>query len=278
MVFNIVIPEINSKPRNTKDAVISLLIVEWPLSLKAIFYGIKKRYGYSSSYQAVYNAIKELMKEDVVLGKDKRYWLNIDWIKRLQSFTDIAETNYYAKERINQFSGMKDANHKGDVMILNFETLFDAEKYLYYFMKSELNKTEKDIVCQTNNHLWQPIFYMRAEYNYYKRLAKRKHKFYLISPIRSELEKESAEFYKSIGINHMQSNEDFSNNTMIFSDYVINIFIPEDIRLKIRELLSKRDKLNLITQALDKKTSIRVMIMKDSSLAKEIKQQTLKKF
>ena len=72
-MLTLVIPEINHKPTNTKDAVISILTTDWPLSLKQIFYNIKKSYGYSSSYQAVYKAVKELLEGRVLLSKDKKY-------------------------------------------------------------------------------------------------------------------------------------------------------------------------------------------------------------
>lgn len=278
MVFNIIVPDISNKPKNTKDAVISLLTINWPLSLREIFYKIKKQYGYSSSYQAVYKAIKELTENEVVLGKDKKYWLNVEWAKKLQSFTDIIETNYYAKERINNISGIKDSNHKGDLMILNFETIFDAEKYIYYFMKAELMKTKGDIICHMSNSEWRPIPYLRAEYNYYKKLIARKHRFYFMGSGKSELEKECVNFYKSLGVNYKLSNEEFVNDVFIFGDYVINIFIPEDLKINTKKFLDKNDKLSLISQVLDKKSSIRVMITRDKDISHEMKKNLLLKF
>jgi hypothetical protein len=263
MVFNIIVPEINNKPRNTKDAVISILTTEWPLTLRAIFYGIKKRYGYSSSYQAVYKAIKELTEDQVVIGSDKKYELNIEWDKQLQSLTDIIETNYYAKSRINNLSGIKDANHKGEIIILNFDTLFDAEKYLYYFMKNELLKIKSDSICWTENYRWQPIYYLRAEYNYYKKFIGKNHKFYFTGFGKSKLEKECIEFYKSLGIKFRYSSEESSNDLLVFGEYVITIFIPEELKKKMADFLSKSDKQKLLTEVLEKKSSIRVMITKD---------------
>ena len=91
MGLNLLIPEMNTKPSSTKDAVISILTIEWPLSLRNIFFKIKKQYGYSSTYQSVYKAVKELCETDVLIEKDKRYEINMEWIKKVQSFTDIIE-------------------------------------------------------------------------------------------------------------------------------------------------------------------------------------------
>lgn len=278
MVINLIIPEIDSKPNNTKDAVISILVNEWPLSLREVYTGIKRKYGYKYSYQAVFKSIKELISEDILVAKDKKYELNIDWIKRLQSFTDIVETNYYAKERIHNISGITNAKNKEDVVILNFETIFDAEKYLYYFMKYILVKTENDSICHLGNHEWRPIFYLRAEYNYYKKLQQKNHKFYFVCSGNSIIERDCASFYKKIGVNFKINPDKIVNDILVFSDYFINIFIPEDLQIKMNRFLEKGDSISLLKEVLEKKSSIRVIITKDKNLAQEIKNQTLRKF
>ena len=278
MVMSILIPELNVKPRNTKDAVISILTIDWPLSLRGIFYKIKKLYGYSSSYQAVYKAVKELCEMSVLIEKDKKYEIDVGWIKKLQSFTDIVETNYYAKERIQNLSGIKESKQKGDIMVLNFESIFDAEKYLYYFMKSELFKTKNDTVCYHTNSEWRPIFYLRSEYNYYKRLKERGHKFYFLCSGSSYMEKLCADFYRLIGVNYKITNDKFTNDVLVFGEYFISIFIPEEFKDNMRKILQKKDVMDLLQKVLESKSSIRVVITKDASLASEIKKQTISKF
>ena len=278
MGFNILIPDIANKPSNTKDAVISILTLEWPLSLRNIFYKIKKQYGYSSTYQSVYKAVKELCEMGVLKEKDKRYEIDINWIKGVQSFTDIVETNYYAKEKIQNLSGIKDSKLGEDIMILNFETIFDAEKYLYYFMKTELFKNKNDTVCFQMSSEWRPIFYLRAEYNYYKRLIKKGHKFYFLCSGNSYIEDISKKFYKSININYKSIKSQGTNDFMVFGDYFIQIFIPEDLRSKMRLYLENKDILKLLEEVLQKKSSIKLIINKDSALSKQIKSQIKSKF
>ena len=277
-MLSILIPELNTDPKNSKDAIISILTIDWPLSLKSIYYKIKKQYGYSYSYQAVFNAVKELVNGQVLLEKEKKYEINIEWIKRVQSFTDIVETNYYAKEKVMSLSGIKDSKQKGDIIVLNFETLFDTEKYLYYFMKSELFKSFNDVICGNFNLEWRPIFYLRAEYNYYKRLLKRKHKFYFLCSGNSEIEKLCEKFYNKIGVNFKIVNEKFSSDVLVFKDYFVSIFIPEEIKLKMQKTIEKKDIMKLLIDVMSIKSSIRVVITKDASLAKELKRQTVKRF
>jgi len=279
MVLEILIPDIENNPKNTKDAIISVLTSEWPLSIKKIYNKLKKQFGYSNSYQSVYKSIKELKEKKVILQKNEGFEINIEWVKKLQSFTDIVETNYYAKHRMENLSGFKDSNKKENILVLNFDTIFDAEKYLYYFIKTELSKIKNDLLCFRINNEWKSIFYLRAEYNYYKKLSKRGHKFYFICSGNSQLEKDAESFYKMLGIKINNSKQSFPNDTVVFGDYFVQIFIPEKLKGEIKKFLEKEDIINLL-KTLDKKTSgsIKIMINKDKDLAKEFKKQVTKEF
>ncbi|MBR9706278.1 hypothetical protein GOV14_04535 [Candidatus Pacearchaeota archaeon] len=278
MSFEILIPELNTRPKNTKDAIINLLTTEWPLTLRNIYYRLKKHYKYSYTYQSVYKAVKELVDKDVLKANDKKYEINISWVKQVQSFTDIIETNYYAKQITQNFSGLKSSKSSDDLIILNFDTIFDTEKYLYYFIKRELFRKKEQTLCFQTNNDWKPIFYLRAEYNFYKRLISRGHKIYILSSGDSITDKDSQSFYKSIGISVKTSKAKFPNEVIVFSDYFIQVFIPEKLRKKIKECLEKKDSLSLLKEALEKKSSIKVIINKDSSLCEEIKNQIVNQF
>lgn len=280
MTINLIIPELDSKPTNTKDAVISILTLEWPLTMREIFFHIQKKYGYRNSYQAVFKAINELSEKQVLLKKDKKYSINIDWVKKVQSFTDVVETNYYAKEKFHHLSGIKESKNKEDIMIMNFESIFDAEKYLYYFMKYHLFKTTKDTICYTTNAEWRPLFYLRAEYNYYKRLIQRDHQFYFLCSGKTALEEISGNFYKSVGIHFKSTSEKFINDVLVFGDFCVNIFIPEDLKNKLRKLLEydKKDFIKILNDVLSFKSNIRLVVTQDKGLATDIRKQIISKF
>lgn len=278
MTFEILMPELDSKPKTTKDAVISILTYEWPLTLRQVFYKIKKQYGYSSSYQSVYKAIKELKEKEVLTEKEKKYEINISWIKKVQSFTDIVETNYYAKEKFQNIAGIKDSKTGEDLIILNFETIFDAEKYIYYFMKTELFKKKNDRICFQLNHEWRPLYYLRAEYNYYQRLTKLGHKFYFTCSSNTALEKQFKEFYKSLNISYKTILSSQPADIIVFQDYFVQIFIPEELKLKMKLLLEKKDTIKLLAEVLEKKSNIKVVINKDADLAEEMRKQIIKNF
>jgi hypothetical protein len=276
-MLNLTIPEINGNPKTTKDFVITVLSREWPLSLKSIYYKIKKGYGFSASYQSVYKAVKELVESEVLIEKQKKYVIDLDWIKSLQSFTDIVETNYFAKERLDTLSGIKNSSKDENTTVLEFESIFDTEKYLYYFTKINLLKKDNEEVCWYNIIEWRPIFYLRSEYNYYKRLMKKHHKCYILCSGNSEIENLCKSFYKNIGVSFRFTKDRMANNIIAFSDYVVQVFIPEKLLNNIETLL-KENEINKLITLLESKTSIKVIITKDKSLAKIMKEKIMSKF
>lgn len=277
MAFNLIVPEISGKAQKTKDIIISILTHKWPLSIKEIYNQAKKYHSCSFSYQAVYKSLNDLLDKKVLIKKGMKYEINIGWVKKVQSFTDIVETNYFANQELNSLSGLKSAKPNQDIMILNFKTVFDAEKYLYYFMKTELfSKTNKTLTYQIT-HEWKPIFYLRAEYNYYTRLKKRNHKIYFLTHGNSKIEKEIEKFYDKIGVKFKTTNTAPLNDTISFSDYIIQIFIPEKIKNKITSHL-KKGQLMQLREALSEKSSIKMIINKDKDMAREMQKRIVKKF
>jgi hypothetical protein len=271
MSFEIVIPDL-SKKGNCKDFIVEVLTENWPMTLKEIHNRIKKDFKYSGSYQSVFKSVNELVQKKVISKKDNYYELNISWIKKLQSFTDIVETNYYIE---NKKENKK--SEKEEVVILNFSSLFDAEKYLYYFLKNELKKMKNKNVIYELNNIWKVLFYCRAEYNLYKKLMKLGHKFYFLFSGKSEIEKKAKEFYKKIGVNVKETKDEISIDTIIFHDYYIQIFVPEKLRNKISKYLEQGKEIELL-ETLDEEENIKVIVHREKDLVKNLEEKYLKKF
>ncbi|NPE26409.1 hypothetical protein HNV12_00190 [Methanococcoides sp. SA1] len=277
MAFNLVVPEISSKPKKAKDIILSILTYEFPLSIKQIHNRAKAHYSYSSSYQSIYKALGDLQEKKALIKKNSKYEIDIGWIKKVQSFTDIVETNYFAKQELSSLSGLKNSSSDQDLMILNFENIFDAEKYLYYFMKTELFKKKNLCLTYQTAHEWKPIFYLRAEYNYYTRLLNKNHKIFFLTKGNSKKEQEIKKFYKSLGIKFKTTKNAPLSDIISFSDYLIQIFIPESLKSKIKIQLEKNQLMEL-RKTLSENSSIKMIINKDKALAEETQKQILKKF
>jgi hypothetical protein len=62
-----------------------------------------------------------------------------------------------------------------------------------------------------------------------------------------------------------------------FSDFVVQIFIPEDLLSKINSCLDKNKEYELL-ELLEKKSSIKVVITRDAELAKQMKNKIMARF
>lgn len=269
MTFNLLIPELGKKT-SSKDSILGVLINDWPLSLKEIYNRTKKQFSFTGSYQAIFKGVNELMSEKILIKNDRLYEINISWIKNLQSFTDVVETNYYANKKDKDVN--QNTKKGGDVKILSFKSIFDLEKYLYYFVKNELKKKKNLEVYYEMNNLWKVLFYHRAEYNYYRKLMKLGHKFYFLSKGNSKIEEEAKAFYRKLGIT-VRSKKLNSMDIILFGDYYIQIFIPSNLKEKISKCLEFGNKFALL-EILDKEIdSAKIIVHKDKSLASEVKNQ-----
>lgn len=68
-------------------------IVEYPgLTCKQIFLVVRKTSSKSVSLQAVHKAIKQLETAQVLQKKDKKYFINPDWIQQTKRYLELAST------------------------------------------------------------------------------------------------------------------------------------------------------------------------------------------
>lgn len=272
MTFNLLIPELGKKT-SSKDSILGVLIEDWPLSLKEIYNRAKKQFRFSGSYQAIFKGVNELMNEKILIKNDRLYEINISWIKNLQSFTDIVETNYYASKKNKDV--FQNTKKNEDISILSFKSIFDLEKYLYYFVKNELKKKRNSEVFYEMNSLWKVLFYYRAEYNYYKKLMKLGHKFYFISKASSKIEEEAKIFYRKLGIT-VRNKKLNSMDIILFDDYYIQIFIPSKLKDKMTKYLHEGNKFALLKILDEESESLKIIVHRDKSLVSEVKNQFLK--
>ena len=285
MALNLSIPQLSGKS-TTKDYVISVLSYDWPLSIKKIYNSIKKKYGYSATYQAVYKTVNELLKDDVLKKSEEGYLLNLLWLKQIHDYTEITQTNYYTKSRINIIEGVKDSKIEGNLQVLTFETWFDVEKYLYYLQKNcILGAGKKNVLCVHHNHEWRPLFYMRAEYNWMKKLIEKGHRVYFLCADSTASDNWAASFYKKMGVK-MKTNAKCSETCelMVFGDMVVQIYIPPELQKNLDNAFKKSKSVSdvdvpwLISNVFEKKTDIKVVINKDAKIAEQIIGQTVARF
>lgn len=271
------------KENNTKEKIIEILSYDWPLSMKKIYYILKKRYNSGVTYQAVFKSINELTKNSILEKSEKKYKLNLSWVKDIHDQTEIIRVNYFTEKHTSLFN---DSDSNESLRIFIFKTWFDVEKYIYYLQKNNiLNSKKKETICIHHTHEWRPFFYLRAEYNWIKKLKEKGHEMYIVCSGTHLLDEWSKNFYRSLDCN-IKLNIKMSETceTIIFSDLIIQIYLPYKLKEKLEKELKKVKKIQdlnikkMIEEIFEKNSDIKVIINKDQKLADELKQQTLSYF
>ncbi len=104
MVNVLILVGSTNRRKSVKFAIVEILSMEWPLSLKALHYLLSKKYALNVSYQAVHKAIKQLTENQIVEKDNRYYLLNMAWISKVKDFgkeTELAyssDTNFYKNE------------------------------------------------------------------------------------------------------------------------------------------------------------------------------------
>ncbi|MFH1637800.1 MAG: hypothetical protein ABIB71_05230 [Candidatus Woesearchaeota archaeon] len=282
MSFSLTLPLLE-RNATTKDYVISILSYEWPLTAKKLHSAMKKKFGKNVTYQAVYKAVKEMQSSKVLRQQADGYEISEDWVRKLHRFTEIVESNYFAKERITAIAGLKESRKEGNISILTFETYFDTEKYLHYLLKHSMSKNKA--VCMHNLHLWPPLFYLRAEYNKALSAERQGISICRLCSGNTLVDKWAADFYRKlgykvkIGVNCADVCE-----LIVAGDTVIQVYLPTEIRQALEKAFEKVKTLSdlnmkkLIADIFEKKAAIEIVISKNDKIAKQIMDKTLSFF
>ncbi len=100
MINELFLLKLNPENASTKQKIISVLGIEWPLTAKQIYERVQKEYAANISYQAVHKVLKEL-EEANVLGKEKNgYCLSLDWIQKSKKSLEDLEKQYLQNKKI----------------------------------------------------------------------------------------------------------------------------------------------------------------------------------
>ncbi len=86
----------NTKKRNVRETIISILSKQYPLTIKKIYSLVKKEYKLDVTYQAVFKLVKEMLKDNILQNGDTEmeYQLNISWIKQLEDELSVIKKSY----------------------------------------------------------------------------------------------------------------------------------------------------------------------------------------
>lgn len=279
MIIRALLPKLT--PKTVKEKLIVILSSEFPLTIKELKLRIKQVFNQSVSYQSVHKELNQLMKDEIIIVKNKRYLLNVEWIRQVGLFSDLIISNYTA-ERKNSINKLLELKKDGDSLSFTFESYADVDTYFLQLLEffNEFFEEDKKILHHYP-HSWWPVVYPLREKRALRRL---KSPFYCICSSDSEVDRYCRAFNNSIGTKAIYSNDPKLNwNVNIFGDLIFTYYSDPEIADSMDKFFEKHKdfttlELNKLLELVEKKGNFRILIVKDSAYAERIFSQELSLF
>jgi hypothetical protein len=285
MVLTLTLPEPGKKKR-IKDLVIDILSFEWPLSLSQIYNRIKKNYAYSSTCQAVYKAISELVSAEVLIKKEKLYCVNSQWISSLKNFSHSLEQNYHGNEKLPLIEGVARTKTENNVTILTFNSILEMDKTWVKIKKEyyENLQDKGDVTFWEGNHCWWLLVYPDVEFEEMEMVKNKKVKDFVFLHNNKKLDLFSNRFYEKAGVGFKAIDDPVEYDMTVFGDTIMQVTLPKELRDKIDEFYKKAsspsdvDIHSLLSDVLTKKSKIELVLTKNREIANQLKKKILHDF
>lgn len=278
MTLTITLPGLG-KPKTVKDAIISVLVKEWPLTTRKLHNDVRGM-GISATYQAVHKAVRELENEEILRRVGKEYSINEKWLGRIR---ELGESMSRAYEK-----GPSSLDGKKEVESLAFHTVFDMYKFILD-MSQEIQKMcmKEDDICATHfRHMWWTLVGAEKEHNQFRGILTRTKNHYFACRGDTFADRMIAKFYTSAGAARVKTGVECAQDCdmMAAGGHVIQIYLPEDVKKAFDEVygnfqnLSEDDLKRFYDSLLHRKTDINVVIIKNPAVAEKIIERTVKMF
>jgi len=270
MPLELFVPEIGElKSACVKDLIVLILSSEFPLTMKQIHILLLKKFSSKSSFQATHKALVILTSKGIVKKDGKNYSLDKNWINKLRLFVNDLEQNYLF------FKGLPVIENEQNLS-LNFDTIADVDRFILAKLESYPRAETKVRAVANLNHLWWPLFYSFKEFLQISNISKKLNLTINCSG-NNHIDKWCAKYYSNFGIKvNLGCKKKYTNDLIIFGDYLIQIFYPKLIVEKIESVYSKNknvEDLNLVefySKIFERKISVQILINHNSVLANEL--------
>lgn len=269
MIIRSLLPKL--APKTVKEKIIVILSSEFPLTIKEMKAKIKKSFNQSVSYQSVHKELNRLTKEEITIHKQKKYMLNIDWIRQVGLFSDLIISNYTSQKK-HSINKLLELKNDGDSMSFDFESYAQLDRYFFELLTyfNEFFETDKKILMHYYNNWWPLVYPLKEK----RVVTKLKSKIYGICGSNNIIDKFCIDYENKIGMNVLQSNDpNLHWNVNIMGDLIFSFYSDPIVEKAIANFFKKHKDLksldiNELVNIVEMKGKFRVVVLKDAVYAK----------
>jgi len=284
MVLELTLPLGDAK--NVKDLVFTILSKEYPLRIIDLMKLIRKRYGRSVTFQAVRKAALELVKQRVLEKRDQGYAINRKWVLEAKGYLD--KLNIELNEERSEPKKVDSIG--GEISVFSFNSLNEMMRFWQDIIDDWFDgfkKGDPNVNCYQAAHLWEGLLHLDREKGTWEQMKKKKIVSYVMTVGNTPLDKNIRRFYESLGvrvnIDPSQSSFDKSYYVGTYGALVVQSRYPEEIVEEL-DVFFKKNKsikeLNLkeLSEIANKKVHVKLTVIRDSAMAKQINKSIISEF
>ncbi|MFQ5722348.1 MAG: hypothetical protein ACE5GI_07630 [Candidatus Aminicenantales bacterium] len=271
------------KPKTVKDAIVSALTIEWPLSARKIYNQVRKKYGFAVTYQAVHKAMKELLNDKIILKEGKEYSLNRDWIESIKSFANDLGKVYEDKTTLTIEKAFEQGS--GNFTFDNVYKFYMGMATMLKRLALEAGKKSGGIGTAQLRHMYWALASSQKEYDLFDDMLNSYKKTYILCRSDTKADRIAADYYRTVnpGTNVLFGLQCAENCDLIIGgNFVIQIFFEKNL-VKLMDMAYKRAYLlqgmkKLYGLLFRKKANINVVLFRNPALAEQIRNEVMGHF
>lgn len=284
MPVTFTLPLFEQKPSTVKDMVFSILMTDFPLSLIQLLNHTKSRYGVSVTFQAVRDAVLQLMRAKVLIKEGKHYSINREWILEAHRFVDSLEKTYFKKQ-----DSVKNKIEVGQNMsVYTFPNLLTMDRVWNDIITDNFasNPNQPKIMTFESMHFWWVIVTLAQETALMRETIEKGIKHFYICYGNTPLDAWAVKHYNEIGLKSIMlpKPKDFieGNNIGAYGDLIIQTMYSKQTAEKITSFFRRYKriediKLNELIDVVNEQTNEQLSVIKDSLLAKTMRERVIRK-
>jgi len=248
---------------STKSLIINILATN-DLKITDIQKTLRKEANKKISYQAIRQALVELIEKEVVVKKEEYYSINKTWVVKIKNWAEIVETTLN-KQKIKKIDknttqiSLKNLDALGYFILHSLERkFFDSEDKIYLHL----------------NHLWIPFSNVDNRNELVRIFSQ--HKMKVIINEKSTGDKILSNWYKKHGEVVLGVKKEGDCEYIVQGDCVVQIFMNNELKQKMNEVYSLKGILNLglfeqIIEMTHKEYEIELIITRNKNIASNLK-------
>ncbi len=285
MPVTFTLPLFEQKPSTVKDMVFSILMTDYPLSLIELLNHTKSRYGVSVTFQAVRDAVLQLIGAKVLLKEGKHYSINREWILEAHKFVDSLEKTYFKKT-----DSIKNKIEVGPNMsVYTFPNLLTMDRVWNDLITDNYasNPEQPRVMTFEAMHFWWVIVSLSQETALMRETTGRGVKHYYICYGNTPLDTWAVKHYNEMGVKSVMLPipKDFvvGNNVGAYGDVIMQTMYSPKTAEKLTSFFRRYKRIEDIKLAelidiVNEKTDEQLSVIKDPLLAKTMRERVLSKF